>query len=243
LEKDRKQRLQSIGDARRVLEESAASAAETVASPGGGSARFAAAAAPFAIIAAAALFMPWRATRPVAHPLVRLDVDLGSEVSLPAPDLATSSVVLSPDGTRLAYAAIAFGGQSKLFTRRLDQPKATELPGTDGADGPFFSPDGLWIGFATPGKIGKISVEGGAVVPLGEVATFAGAWWGEDGNIIVSDAFGKGLGADSFRRGILHGDREARRRRGCPGVPASVAGRQGGVVCGLPVCGPGESEH
>src|SRR6516164_3089324 len=45
LEKDRKQRLQSIGDARRVLEESLLekSPASAAASPGGGSARFAAA--------------------------------------------------------------------------------------------------------------------------------------------------------------------------------------------------------
>jgi serine/threonine-protein kinase len=102
LEKDRKQRLQSIGDARRALEESPASA---TASPGGGSARFAAAAALFAIIAAVLGWMLWRATRPVERPLVRLDVDLGSDASLPPPDTPTSSVVLSPDGTRLAWKA------------------------------------------------------------------------------------------------------------------------------------------
>jgi serine/threonine-protein kinase len=193
LEKDPKKRLRDIGDAWDLLEEEKAPfESAPLPAPSWPRLGIVALVAAGAIIAAGLGWIAWRATRPVEHPLVRLDVDLGSEVSLPAPNLVTSSVVLSPDGTRLAYVATASGGQRRLFTRRLDQPKATELPGTEGASDPFFSPDGLWIGFATPGKIGKISVEGGAVVPLGEV-NFAGAWWGEDGNIIVSDALGKGL--------------------------------------------------
>jgi hypothetical protein len=67
-------------------------------------------------------------------PLVRLDVDLGPDVSLGSLD--GSDVVLSPDGTRLVYVS-----QRRLFTRRLDQPKATELVGTEGAYSPSFSPE------------------------------------------------------------------------------------------------------
>jgi serine/threonine-protein kinase len=74
-----------------------------------------------------------------------------------------------------------------LFTRRLDQPKATELAGTQGAIYPFFSPDGQWVGFWAASKLNKISVEGGAVVTLGGIGDFAGASWSEDGTIIVSD--------------------------------------------------------
>ena len=80
------------------------------------------------------------------------------------PQRRGSSVAISPDGTRLVYAS---GTPTKLFMRRLDQPKATELPGTQGAAAPFFSPDGQWVGFVAGGKVNKISVEGGAVVPLG----------------------------------------------------------------------------
>jgi serine/threonine-protein kinase len=117
----------------------------------------------------------------VDRPLVRLDVDLGSEVSLPAPGRA-SSVSISPDGTRLVYAS---GTPSRLFMRRLDQPKATELPGTQGAAAPFFSPDGKWIGFISGVKVNKISVEGGAAVPVGSEAG-VGANWGEDGNVFIA---------------------------------------------------------
>jgi hypothetical protein len=56
---------------------------------------------------------PWRATRPVQHPLVRLDVDLGPEISLPVPDNNTSSVVLTPDGTRLVYVASVAGDRRR----------------------------------------------------------------------------------------------------------------------------------
>ncbi len=104
-------------------------------------------------------------------------------MSLPAPSQAGSSVVISPDGTRLVYAS---GTPPRLFIRRLDQPNAVELPGTQGATAPFFSPDGQWVGFAADRGISKISVDGGAIVPLGDVATFRGASWDGDGSVIVA---------------------------------------------------------
>jgi eukaryotic-like serine/threonine-protein kinase len=50
----------------------------------------------------------------------------------------------------------------------LDQSSAIDLSGTEGASGPFFSPDGHWLGFAAGGKLNKISVDGGAVIPLAD---------------------------------------------------------------------------
>jgi hypothetical protein len=62
---------------------------------------------------------------------MRLDVDLGPEISLRRLGTnTTSSVIISPDGMRLVYVASLSGGPLKLFTRRLDQLQATELPGT-----------------------------------------------------------------------------------------------------------------
>ena len=106
---------------------------------------------------------------------------------MPVPSSRAGSVAISPDGTRLAYAS---GRPAKLFIRRLDQSKATELPGTEGAIGPFFSPDGRWLAFLDGRDVlNKISVEGGAVVTLGivNVPSLHGASWGENGNIFVSD--------------------------------------------------------
>ena len=91
------------------------------------------------------------------------------------------------------------GGKERLFTRRLDQAKATELPGTTDASGPFFSPDGQWIGFFAHEKYYKISVEGGAVVPLAESPATSGASWGDDGNIIMGGGSASGLNAGLVR--------------------------------------------
>jgi Tol biopolymer transport system component len=180
-----------------------------------------------AVLAAAlgvALWTLWRAQKPVDRPLVRLDVDLGADVSLPAPAASGSSVIISPDGTRLAYVS---GTPARLFIRRLDQPKATELPGTQGANYPFFSPDGQWVGFRAGTKLNKISVEGGGVVPLGDVGIIGGASWGEDGSIIASEAFGRGL----LR--IPAGDgRGTRQWRKGPRVSADSARRQSDSVFG-----------
>jgi eukaryotic-like serine/threonine-protein kinase len=43
----------------------------------------------------------------------------------------------------------------RLFTRVMDQPKATTLAKTEGAYGPFFSPDGEWVGFFAEGRLKK----------------------------------------------------------------------------------------
>jgi Tol biopolymer transport system component len=193
LEKDRKARVGDIAVARFLLADAATLGASMpgVVSPAavprsavaGALAWAVAGALGVGLLAALGLWAPWRVETPVERPLVRLDVDLGADVSLPAPGQAGSSVVISPDGTRLVYAS---GTPPRLYMRRLDQPNAVELPGTQGATAPFFSPDGQWVGFSASRQISKIAVDGGAVVPLGDVATFRGASWDGDGSVIVA---------------------------------------------------------
>lgn len=129
----------------------------------------------------------WRAPALSDLPLVRQDVNLGSDIVLPIPVTFASNVIISPDGTRLAYVARpSSGGALRLFTRRLDQAKAMELPGTANAGRPFFSRDGRWLGFAIDRRLYKISVDGGAAAPLTDLTgTFAGAAWG-DAEIFVA---------------------------------------------------------
>jgi serine/threonine-protein kinase len=200
--RDPRQRLRDIGDARIVLDKIIAGTSDDAIAPLPVSATQSmsaaaralpwAVAATFAVVAGVVLMLwaPWRSEKPADRPLVRLDVDLGADVAFPSANTTAGSyIAISPDGTRLVYLS---GTPPRLFTRRLDQSKATELPGTQLAVFPFFSPDGQWVGFAANGKVNKISVEGGAMVPLGE-AGHAGASWAEDGSIFVSEAFGKGL--------------------------------------------------
>jgi serine/threonine protein kinase len=188
LTKDRRQRLQAIGDARIVIEECLSGAVPEMreTAPVRRSIVPWAAAAVLAIIAVAASWIAWRATRSPNRPLVRLDVDLGPRFAVPGFRLASHNVILSPDGARLVYVS---RNPQRLYTRRLDQSKAAELLGADNPDWPFFSPDGQWVGFfVSGGKLSKISVQGGAVVPLADVGPYAGGSWGADGNIIIGGA-------------------------------------------------------
>jgi hypothetical protein len=188
LTKDRKQRLQAIGEARIVLENPGTQELAVGTAPSQSRLRNAGwiAAALLAAIAGGLGWIAWRATRPIERPLARLEVDLGADVALPVGSEVARDVILSPDGTRLVYRS---GNPVSLFTRRLDQPKATELPGTENAVNPFFSPDGQWVGFFAGNKLEKISVEGGAAVPLADVGAIAvGGSWGADGTILVGQA-------------------------------------------------------
>jgi uncharacterized protein involved in exopolysaccharide biosynthesis len=81
LEKDLRQRLRDIGDARFLLDEAPAKA---TAAPR--RILLWAVAVILALIVVVALWALRRATRPVEQPLVRLDVDLGPDVSLATPD-------------------------------------------------------------------------------------------------------------------------------------------------------------
>ncbi len=190
LEKDPKHRLRDIGDMDLLLGAGPAPSQVKVAPPRSRLPWMMAGI--LAIAFGAAVWAPWRSEKHVERRLTRLDVDLGEDVSLLPPRSSGSDIAISPDGTRLAYVSNSARGAA-LFTRRLDQTGAIELPGTQGAELPFFSPDGQWIGFMLRDKLNKISVEGGAVVPIGDTYNFGNANWGEDGNIVTAEVFGKGL--------------------------------------------------
>jgi serine/threonine protein kinase/Tol biopolymer transport system component len=184
LQKDKRLRLRDAGDAQIEIQDALSAPKDvgtTRAASTSTSKLLTAMGAALAIIAVVMAWGWWRATRPVEQslrPLERLDVDLGPDVSLDSPGGADA--ILSPDGTRMVYVS-----QGRLFTRRLDQPNATELAETQGAFAPFFSPDGQWVAFFAPGKLKKISVEGGAAIALCDSLTGRGGSWGDDGNIIA----------------------------------------------------------
>ncbi len=84
-------------------------------------------------------------------------------------------------------------GPRQLFVRKLDQLQPAPLAGTEGAESPFFSPDGQWVGFFATGKLKKVSVTGGAPVTLADAPTGRGATWTEDDTIIFMPDFKPGL--------------------------------------------------
>src|SRR5713226_10521852 len=85
-------------------------------------------------------------------------------------------VALSPDGNHLAYVAVQ-GGTQQLYLRAMDSLEARPILGTEGATGPFFSPDGQWLGFFAGTKLKKISVSGGTAQTLGDATLAHGESW------------------------------------------------------------------
>ena len=145
-----------------------------------------------------------RPSPPEFRSLTRLVVNLPQGQQLlggPSPPIA-----VSPDGTRLVYAAIS-GGQSRLYLRRLDQFEAKPIPGTEGANAPFFAPDGGSVGFFADGALKKVAVSGGVPLTIADApwsASFSlGASWGPDDTIIFAAGLGAGLLQVSAAGGTL----------------------------------------
>jgi Tol biopolymer transport system component/predicted Ser/Thr protein kinase len=180
LEKDPKRRLRDIADAWALLDDVPVSPVLK------GGVLWKIAAGVLAAISAISLWVAWRAARPAetAPSLVRIDFDLGPDISL-ASGIGPAAI-LSPDATRLVFVAQGQDGTRRLFTRRLDQPKATPLAKTEGAYTPFFSPDGQWVGFFARGKLQKTRIDGGEPIPLCDASSGRGAAWIDDGSIIAA---------------------------------------------------------
>ena len=188
LVRDLKSRLRDIGEARIAIDSYLAAPAAAAPVPSHPQPRATtkwawALAGVLACVAAAALWALFRPAGP-GQPLVTVDLDLGSELSLDSS--VGPAAILSPDGSRLAFVAFGPDGTRRLFTRRLNQPKALALPTTEGAYAPFFSPDGQWLGFFARGKLNKIRLDSGVTIPLCDAPNGRGATWNEDDTIIAA---------------------------------------------------------
>jgi len=135
------------------------------------------------LLALAAFWLARSAPQVPDRPLVRLEVELVSAGQLA--NVVGTKFAVSPDGTRLVFAAAGPNGGSNLYTRRLDLSEVTAIPGSEGGRVPVFSPDGHWIAFWSAGKLKKAPVDGGSPIVLCEASDLLGASWGEDDNIIA----------------------------------------------------------
>ena len=95
--------------------------------------------------------------------------------------------VISPEGTKIVFAANDSMEIRRLYVRSLDAFDAQPLPGTEGARYPFWSWDGQFVGFIAPsGKLKKIDVSGGSPVTICTTADNRGSTWSKDGLIVFS---------------------------------------------------------
>jgi eukaryotic-like serine/threonine-protein kinase len=118
------------------------------------------------------------------RPLMELELTLPPETTLA--NVVGPQMTLSPDGTSLVIVANRKAGGSELRMRRLDRRDFVTLPGTEGARGPFFSPDSEWVAFWAAGKLKKISLRGGEPMVLCDAPDLLGGSWGDDGQIVAT---------------------------------------------------------
>jgi hypothetical protein len=214
LEKDAKKRIADIRDVRLSLAgsfEPEFARADAAGNAGGNRWRLA---LPFgfamAVVAGLAVFLVMRgdptieeAARPggevVRFSVATHDADdagqaiyLGGEQDTRYGRPSNTALALSGDGRRVVYAAwtgSAQDPQSRLYMKAWDQERPTPIADTDGASGPFFSPDDAWIGFFAGGALRRVPATGGSVETIVADARLENEWargasWGDDDTIV-----------------------------------------------------------
>ena len=195
LQKDPRRRLQAIGDARIVIEEVLSGAPDPIApakqelapqkSTWRRSLLWALAGTVLGGLVAAGIFL-------LARPQERPGAVRRFTIAIPPSASLSSSYfpdpVLSADGTEIVYSAMQ-NGKSQLYLRPLNQFEAKPIAGTEGAAGPFFSPEGDWLAFFADTNLKKVALSGGPVQTLCSAGSSGS--WAPDGSIFFQ---GQALG-------------------------------------------------
>jgi len=196
LTKDRKQRLQSIGDARIEVDELIAGRhGRTAPEPSKrawNSIVIGAAAALTLSLVASVWYL--RATQRGPERPAHFSI-----VPPPGVSVAGGGIV-SPDGTRIVFGGFNPGTGASLYVRDLDDPAFKPIAGTEGGYFPFFSPDSQWIAYFDGARLKKVPLSGGSPsVILGSGASCGS--WADNDIIYFCPAFGAGISAVSANGG------------------------------------------
>jgi len=196
LQKDPRRRLRDIGEARIAIEDRQAEPEPAAMTVSRRSRSLVPSWTIATIMTICAAVLGWQALQPDRSPVrnpARLAIDLPQNQQLGR--AYEMSLAISPDGSRVVYGASSPPGTPpRLYLRKLDRFEALPIPGTEGAVGPFFSPDGRWLGYFAEGSLNKIAVEGGTPLEIHHIGQVVpGACWGADDSIIFSDSPNSGL--------------------------------------------------
>ena len=177
LEKDRRNRLRDMGDARLELLDALGQSAS--GSDAAGLWAHSARRRPgvswpllaLGAVAAVAGMLLWYTLRPAAEP------EPAQVRRFSIPDISQSGgVAISADGRQLAYLT-----DRGMVVRALDQLQGRIAVATNLLQGaPFFSPDGQWLGFKGWGALRTVPVTGGETRMLADGVFPIGAWSGDD---------------------------------------------------------------
>ena len=96
-------------------------------------------------------------------------------------------VVVSPDGSRLAFSATDLNGVTKLWVRPLGSSESSPIAGTEDAAAPFWSFDSRSLGFFASGKLKTVELDNGTIQTLSDTTcTNSEGAWGKGGTILFT---------------------------------------------------------
>jgi eukaryotic-like serine/threonine-protein kinase len=185
LTKDLRRRLRDIGDAYLELDDRDPTQSVPEESPNGRRvSAWSLAAVALAIVSTAGLvFSLLRAGPPVTEPS-----PVQFTIVPRAQERLIGTPLPSPDGSRVLLVLADGSGDSALWLRSLASPTVHRLAETEGAQNPFWSPDGRHVGFGAQGRLRKLDLSNGTVQTICNCITGAlqGATWNTDGVIVFA---------------------------------------------------------
>ena len=195
LERDPKNRLHDIADARIVLSDLESGVADEVvaslpsiapAPPSRWREATAWALAAALALTAGMLLVNRGASKDALPRVIRSTLPIPPGVSIELDGERAGMPALSPDGRRVAFGAREGAGPTRIWIQDLETARAAPLPGTEEGYRPFWSPDGKTIGFFTWSHLATTPATGGAISLLARARDARGGTWSPSGTIVFA---------------------------------------------------------
>ena len=175
LQKERRERLQHMGDVRIALTRGPQEVHDVVDRQRFRPRTAVALAVASAVAATVLTYFATSSRSSFSNPVMRFTIAAAADRNL-----EHVPPTLSEDGLHLVY-----GSAGRLYLREMSSLESQAIPGTEGASYPFFSSDDQWLGFFANGGIYKTRLDGGVPVRIVNAPGLpSGATWGPADTIV-----------------------------------------------------------